>query len=95
MAGKSTLIKLIGLATGIAATIMAMIGKSFCGGLRVLARINTSNGNVVDLTAPVMGIVVANRCGCIILHTVGSIYCGMGIQKVAVFDSSGCCHCRY
>ena len=69
--------------TGIAVLIMALIGSAFYGGRHLLPRIYTRNGDVVELTAHVMGIMVAYCCGCIILQTVGGIYRGMGIQKVA------------
>jgi len=67
----------------IACVIMTLIGVLFYGGRHALPRIYTDNDDVISLTANVMGIMVAYCCGCIVLQTVGGIYRGMGIQKVA------------
>jgi len=69
--------------TIIASLIMLVIGVLFFVGRNLLPRIYTDNAEVISLTASVMGIMVAYCCGCIILQTVGGIYRGMGIQKVA------------
>ena len=72
-----------GVGVMIAVLIMTMIALLFVFGRRLLPGIYTNNKETIELTSKMMGILVAYSCGCIILQTVGGIYRGLGIQKVA------------
>eukprot|EP00486_Rosalina_sp_Unknown_P015381 CAMPEP_0201593302 /NCGR_PEP_ID=MMETSP0190_2-20130828/190948_1 /ASSEMBLY_ACC=CAM_ASM_000263 /TAXON_ID=37353 /ORGANISM="Rosalina sp." /LENGTH=424 /DNA_ID=CAMNT_0048052441 /DNA_START=86 /DNA_END=1357 /DNA_ORIENTATION=+ len=67
----------------IAIFIMVLIALIFFFGKRALIRVYTDDEQTIDLASKVMGIMVAYSCGCIILQTVGGIYRGLGIQKIA------------
>ena len=67
----------------IASLIMTVIALIFLFGKKLLPSIYTDNEQTIELTSKMMGIMVAYSCGCVILQTVGGIYRGLGIQKIA------------
>ena len=67
----------------IAISIMTIIALTYVFGRRLLPRIYTDNQQTIELASKMMGIMVAYSCGCVILQTVGGIYRGLGIQKIA------------
>eukprot|EP01084_Bolivina_argentea_P134357 237011_1 len=67
----------------IAICIGVVLTMLFVFGVNVLPRIYTDNIDTIKLTSSMIYLLLAYALGCLILQTVGGIYRGLGIQKVA------------
>eukprot|EP01083_Nonionella_stella_P107661 312062_1 len=84
--GKGSIIYAKRAAVGglmIAALIMSIGSLVLMCGVHVLPRIYTDNVDTIRLTSKIMWILVVFSCGCLMLQTLGGIYRGLGLQKIA------------